>query len=128
VARKTAQPPEQEDLLTARVTTAPCVPEIRKAVKEWRERKYKGATATTKILFNFWFATDHRRADGQSFQYYTAQREAVETVAWLYEVEKVRRHRDLVERFAKTPGYMFCNTTILLATRSRWRPALARRR
>jgi type III restriction enzyme len=105
VARKAAQPQgEQEDLLTARVTTAPCVPEIRKAVKEWRLKKYKGATDTTKALFNYWFSTDHRRPDGQSFQYYGAQREAVETVAWLYEVEQVRRHRDLVERFAKTPG------------------------
>jgi type III restriction enzyme len=100
-----AQPQgEQEDLLTARVTTAPCVPEIRKAVKEWRAKKYKGATDTTKALFNYWFATDHRRPDGQAFQYYGAQREAVETVAWLYEVEKIRRHRDLVEHFAKTPG------------------------
>jgi type III restriction enzyme len=105
VARKAAQPQgEQESLLTARVTTAPCVPEIRKAVKEWREKKYKGATDTTKALFNYWFATDHRRPDGQAFQYYGAQREAVETLAWLYEVEKVRRHRDLVERFAKMPG------------------------
>ncbi|MGH2852633.1 MAG: DEAD/DEAH box helicase family protein [Solirubrobacteraceae bacterium] len=104
MARRTAKVEGQEDLLTARVTTAPCVPEIRKAVKEWRAKKYKGATETTKALFNFWFATDHRRPDGQAFQYYEAQREAVETLAWLYEVEKARRHRDLVERFAKTPG------------------------
>jgi len=104
VARKTAQPPEQEDLLTARVTTAPCVPEIRKAVREWRAKKYKGATDTTRTLFNHWFDTDHRRPDGHFFQYYEAQREAVETVVWLYEVEKIRRHRDLVERFARVPG------------------------
>ena len=105
MARKTAQPQgEQEDLLTARVTTAPCVPEIRKAVKEWRKEKYKGATDTTKALFNYWFATDHRLPDGQAFQYYYAQREAMETLVWLYEVEKIRRHRDLVERFAKVPG------------------------
>jgi len=86
------------------VTTAPCVPAIRKAVREWRHTKYKGATDTTKTLFNFWFATDHRLGDGGYFQYYYAQREALETLAWLYEVEQVRRHRDLVERFAKVPG------------------------
>jgi len=86
------------------VTTAPCVPAIRKAVLEWRHAKYKGATDTTKTLFNFWFATDHRLPGGGFFQYYYAQREALETLAWLYEVEKVRRHRDLVERFAKVPG------------------------
>jgi type III restriction enzyme len=41
---------------------------------------------------------------GGVFQYYFAQREAIETMVWLYEVEKVRRHRYLVERFAKVPG------------------------
>jgi type III restriction enzyme len=105
VARKARQPQgDQESLLTARVTTAPCVPEIRREVKEWRAKKYNGATDTTKTLFNYWFSTDHRRQDGQPFQYYSAQREALETVAWLYEAEKVRRHRDLVERFSKVAG------------------------
>jgi type III restriction enzyme len=102
-ARKQPQG-EQQDLLAARVTTAPCVPEIRNAVKGWRQAKYKGASDTTKTLFNYWFSTDHRSPDGRSFQYYYAQREALETLAWLYEVEQVRRHRDLVERFAKVPG------------------------
>ena len=68
------------------------------------QTKYKGATETTKTLFNYWFGTDHRRPDGHSFQYYYAQREALETLVWLYEVEQIRRHRDLVERFAKVPG------------------------
>ncbi|MCL4508640.1 MAG: DEAD/DEAH box helicase family protein [Chloroflexi bacterium] len=86
------------------MTTAPCVPEIRKAVKEWRQAKYKGASDTTKALFNYWFVTDHRTPGGGLFQFYYSQREALETLAWLYEVEKVRRHRDLVERFAKVPG------------------------
>ena len=67
-------------------------------------QKYKGATDTTKTLFNYWFATDHRLPDGRPFRYYHAQREAMETLVWLYEVEKVRRHRDLVERFANVPG------------------------
>jgi type III restriction enzyme len=102
VARKAYEPQgEQGELLTARVTTAPCVPEIREAVREWRHAKYKGATDTTKTLFDFWFETDHRLPDGGFFQYYYAQREALETLVWLYEVQQVRRHRDLVERFAK---------------------------
>jgi type III restriction enzyme len=91
-------------MFQARVTTAPCVPPIRKAVAEWRKERYKGATATTKILLNYWFGADHRLPDGRSFRYYHAQREAVETLVWLYEVEKIRRHRDLIERFAKVPG------------------------
>jgi type III restriction enzyme len=95
---------EQLDVLQAHVSTAPCVPEIRKATKDWRENKYKGASETTKTLFNYWFATDHRSRDRGTFQFYYSQREALETLAWLYEVEQVRSHRDLVERFAKVPG------------------------
>ena len=91
-------------MLQARVTTAPCVPPIRKAVAEWRKEKYKGATATTKSLLNYWFGTDHRLLDGRPFRYYSAQREALETLVWLYEVQGIRRHRDLIERFAKVPG------------------------
>jgi type III restriction enzyme len=95
---------EQLDMLQARVTTAPCVPLIRKAVTEWRNARYSGATATSKILLNYWFNTDHRLPDGRSFRYYRAQREAMETLVWLYEVQQIRRHRDLIEQFAKVPG------------------------
>lgn len=95
---------EQLALLQARVKTAPCVPPIRKAVADWRSAKYKGATNTTKTLFNYWWGTDHRAPGGRAFQFYPAQREAIETLAWLYEVEHVRRHRDLIERFANVPG------------------------
>jgi type III restriction enzyme len=95
---------EQGDLLKARVTTAPCVPDVRRGVEAWRKAKYKGATGTTKTLLNYWFADDHRLPAGRSFRYYYAQREALETLVWLYEIEQVRRHRDLVERFAKVPG------------------------
>jgi type III restriction enzyme len=102
--RKRDEVAEQESLLQARVTTAPCVPLIRKAVEEWRSDKYAGASDTTKTLLNFWFDTDHRQSDGRPFSYYFAQREAIETLVWLYEVEHVRRHRDLVERFARVPG------------------------
>lgn len=42
--------------------------------------------------------------DNQPFRYYAAQREAIETLIWLYEVAQVRRHRDLLERFATAIG------------------------
>lgn len=93
----------QENLLQAQVKTAPCVPEIRKGVEAWRADKYRGATETTKTLLNYWFGTEHRPG-GRPFQYYYAQREAIETLIWLYEVEGVRRHRDLVEKYARVPG------------------------
>jgi len=103
--RRKRQPQgEQLDILQAKVTTAACVPAIRTAVAEWRDRKYEGTTATTKTLLNYWFETDHRPPGGRPFRYYHAQQEAIETLVWLYEVQGIRRHRDLIERFAKVPG------------------------
>jgi len=92
--------PGQQDLLEARVTTAVCVPAIRLAVKDWREKKYAGATDTTKTLLNYWFATDHRMAGGLTFRYHDSQREALETLIYIYEVAETRRHKDLLEKFA----------------------------
>jgi type III restriction enzyme len=73
-------------------------------VAEWRSSKYKGATKTSKLLLNHWFATDHRVPGGGSFAYYPAQRDAIETLVYVFEVERIRRHRDLVERYATVPG------------------------
>jgi type III restriction enzyme len=97
--------PGQVSLLQAQVATAPCVPAIRAAVSEWREKGYRGATETSRLLLNHWFLTDHRQPDGTSFRYHYFQREAIETLIYLYEVARVRRHKDLLERFAANiPG------------------------
>lgn len=98
--RTKQNPIDQLSLLDAKVSTAPCVPAIREAVKQWRDGGYKGVTATTRILLNHWFKTDHRLPNGRAFAYHYAQREAVETLVYLYEVANVRRQKDLVERFA----------------------------
>jgi type III restriction enzyme len=91
---------DQLKLLEACVKTAPCVPAIRKAVAEWRDGNYKGATDTSHLLLNYWFKTDHKLPNGQRFTFYHAQREAIETLIYLYEVARVRRHKDLLERFS----------------------------
>ncbi len=91
---------DQLALLEARVKTAPCVPALRKAVEEWRGTGYKGATETTRTLLRHWFDTEHRRAHGRTFRYHHSQREAMETLIYVYEVAGVRRYRGLVERFA----------------------------
>jgi type III restriction enzyme len=93
---------DQLGLLEARVATAPLVPVpgIREKVKAWREGQYPGISDTTRILLNYWFYTDHRLPNGRKFAYYYSQREAVETLIYLYEVAKVRRHKNLVEGFA----------------------------
>lgn len=78
----------------------PFVPELRKQVKEWRDNGYEGASATSRALLNWWFKEEHVKYgdDGTSyrFQYYFAQREAVETVIWLYDVAGIRNKYDLL--------------------------------
>jgi type III restriction enzyme len=90
----------QLSLLEPAVKTAPCVPAIKEAVNAWRAANYKGATETTRILLNYWFKTDHRLPNRRPFVYFDAQRFAVETLIYLYEVAGVRRHKDLVEKYA----------------------------
>ena len=67
----------------------PLVHEIRKQVKEWRDDGYSGAAETSKALLNWWFNTPHpvEGADGtiSEFRYYFAQREALETIIYLYD-------------------------------------------
>lgn len=90
----------QLGLIEPTLRTAPCVPAIRDAVGEWRKKGYRDITPTTDVLLNYWFHTDHRLPGGQSFRYHDSQRAAVETLVYLYEVAKVRRHKDLVSSFA----------------------------
>jgi len=79
----------------------PFVPELREKVAEWRKNNYEGASETSKSLLNWWFKEPHTiyTKDGTSvsFQYYYAQREAVETIVWLYDVEKVENKYDLIK-------------------------------
>lgn len=78
----------------------PLVPTLRKKVKEWRDSGYAGATTTSKCLLTWWFNTPHLlpQADGTmaEFQYYFAQREAVETIIYLYDVVNVQDKFDLM--------------------------------
>src|SRR5437588_5943322 len=99
---KTAEQGTQLGLfdLTLYLKTAPCVPLLRKLVTDWREGGYKGVTRTTHILLNYWFSADHRLPTGQLFKYHAAQREAIETLIYVYEVAKVRNRKDLLEHYA----------------------------
>ncbi len=78
----------------------PLVSELRKKVKEWRDSGYKGATDTSRYLLNWWFNNPHLlpKADGTmyEFQYFFAQREAVETIIFLYDVAGVQDKYDLM--------------------------------
>ena len=109
MARVKRPPAAQASLLEVRTRTAPCVPAIREKVREWAAGGYKGAMETSRVLLNYWFKPEpgdfestgsHRLRDGRFFQYHRSQREAMETLVYLYEVAGVRRHKDLLEKFA----------------------------
>lgn len=94
----------QGDLLEAGGTTAPAVPLIREAVASWKAGNYRGITDTTRSLLNWWFPKDGHRAGrsaGRAFRYHPFQREAVETLIYLYEVEEIRRQKTLLETFVR---------------------------
>ncbi len=79
----------------------PLVHKIRKEVKDWRYSSYNGATATSKALLAWWFNTEHiiPKSDRTmtEFKYYFAQREAIETIIYLYEVAQVKDKYDLIK-------------------------------
>lgn len=78
----------------------PLVAKLRKEVSAWRDSSYAGASATSKALLRWWFQTDHPMPDTDGttflFRYYFAQREALETIIWIYEVAKARDKYDLM--------------------------------
>ena len=78
----------------------PLVAQLRRKVKEFRDSGYVGASATSKSLLTWWFDTPHLLSQGggadAEFQYYFAQREAVETIIYLHDVVGVQDKYDLM--------------------------------
>lgn len=78
----------------------PLVPELRKHVKAWRDQNYSGATDTSRSLLHWWFKTPHLQEQANDpmfeFQYYFAQREALETIIYLYDVVRFKDKYDLM--------------------------------
>ncbi|MDH5725071.1 MAG: DEAD/DEAH box helicase family protein, partial [Nitrospira sp.] len=78
----------------------PLVANVREEVYAWRTAHYPGASATSAALLRYWFETEHltENADESlaSFRYYYAQREAVETIIWVFEVRRARDKYDLL--------------------------------
>ena len=101
--RKKSANDEQPSLLdiTAKLRSGPCVPPLREAVKAWKAGGYKGITETTRVLLNYWFYTDHKLKTGRPFKYHVSQQEAIETIIYVWEVEKIRTRKDLLERYAQ---------------------------
>lgn len=73
---------------------------LRRAVFDWRDKGYPGTTKTTERLLEFWFKQDHVVGEEQ-FQFWFAQREAIETLIYIYEVLGKRKFVDLASDFGE---------------------------
>ncbi len=73
----------------------PLVHKIRSAVTKWRDSEYAGASETSKALLRFWFEEEHFVNQFQ-FRFFFSQREAIESVIYLYEVAKARDKYDMM--------------------------------
>lgn len=78
----------------------PLVAQLRREVKAFRDSSYTDASQTSKSLLNWWFKEPHLlpKANGSTFhfQYYFAQREAIETIVYLYDVAGAKDKYDLI--------------------------------
>src|SRR5437660_1794533 len=74
---------------------------LRLAVHSWREKGYPGTTITTRRLLQFWFEEDHLSGESDAFTFWFCQREAIETLVYVYEVLKKKRLIDLTEEFGE---------------------------
>ncbi|RLB03596.1 MAG: hypothetical protein DRG59_11525 [Deltaproteobacteria bacterium] len=91
---------------------AVCVNNLRLEVKKWREEGYPDVTDTTRYLLNFWFEQPRDKV------FWFSQREAIETLIYLYEVKEITKVSELLnkcgafrlsgyEEYDKYPRYAF---------------------
>lgn len=74
----------------------PLVYKIRLAVAKWREDNYEGASPTSVSLLRFWFGQEHFTGQVE-FCFYFSQREAIESIIYLYEVAGAKDKYDLMK-------------------------------
>jgi len=75
------------------------VNQLRMEVDKWRLSGYKTPTGLSDVslhLLEWWFNERHRFENGDDFKFYFTQREAIETIIYLYEVKKLRDSADLI--------------------------------
>lgn len=76
---------------------------LREEVSGWRDNFYVGASATSRALFAHWFDREHGIVSSSGerfpFSYYFCQREAVETVVYLYELRRARSLSSVIAQF-----------------------------
>lgn len=86
-----------------RPSKVPLVRGIRAEVDRWRRGGYAGVSATSRHLLEYWFNTEHQIVDAEGnsipFRYHWAQREAIETFIYLYELRPIRNVAELMFEF-----------------------------
>jgi type III restriction enzyme len=97
--RKVLDTDELEPVSERRPSEMLVVNRLREAVDAWRDSGYEGASKTTRDLFRWWF----EEAEVAGFRPYWAQREAVETLAYLFEVERLRDVKEVIDRYQDVP-------------------------
>ncbi|NWG14870.1 MAG: DEAD/DEAH box helicase family protein [Acidobacteria bacterium] len=73
---------------------------LRAAVDRWRASQYEGASQVTQRLFSYWFDEEHLVGD-DVFRFYFAQREALETLAYLVEIEGCKDIAQLIKTYGE---------------------------
>jgi|GEM_PF-29420 len=92
----------REDKSGRRPSRLLLVEKLRATVDQWRADNYPGASEVTRRLFEFWFEEDHEVSGYPiPFHYHFCQREAIEVLAYLYEISEIRDTKLLIQTFAK---------------------------
>lgn len=88
------------------------VNKLRSEIDKWRNDGYPGATATSQELLAFWFDQSHPPVFGnEPFHFYFCQREALETIIYLFEIKKFTDVIPLIEKYhEKFSGNLFAST------------------
>lgn len=74
-------------------------------VLDWRKNGYPKVTPVTLKLLKYWFGEDHLLPKGGFFEFWRAQREAMETLVYLYEVKKYRELSAVIDRYEDLNKY-----------------------
>lgn len=79
--------------------------QLRKEIDDWRGKDYPDICGTTRRLLDYWFEEEHYLPNGEKFQFYFCQREAIEAIIYLYEVKRIYDVADLVEKYMDPAAY-----------------------
>ncbi len=72
---------------------------IKDAVREWRRKGWEGVTPVTKRLLEFWFKDGHLLKE-TTFVFWRCQREAIESLIYIYEVCRYRNIYEMARGFS----------------------------